>query len=694
MIDFRVSEGFLENNFSRNMSAFKKYLPDIFDLFLDYKEDRYFLVYDGDGNYNLYDSLKECNVYYDHPMKVCAKVLKDYKNSPILFSRLQGGAAEAAAKINPIHVSTTVSLAHISMGVQALSNHTLFPKRIKSMLFVGVGVGHDVQNIIDSKDIENLIIIEKDIDIFYASMYLIEWDSILEKFNNSGRNLSIILDKDPDFLSEQFFSKITSYGHFVANALFMYCPLNIDGYDELIDKLSNIVRGRLLAGFGFYEDARYSVAATYENVKRNIPLYIKNNKLFDLVEGVGYPVFVIGNGPSLDKDIEFIRSNINKAIIISCGSAIKTLERNNIQPDFHVECERTAWTKSWLDQVNPDFIKRINFIGLNVIYPDVYKMFNKVGMVAKTGETGSMMLASALERLKGEPYLPIHSHVNPTVAHMGVGLTPFFGMRKFYLFGIDMGYKNPSYHHSKYSSYSDLKDNYKEEYSPKGDKSFEIKANFASSNMLTNNDYVTFRVFLEGMIGMNHSFFGESYECFNCSDGAYIKFATPMEDRDFMLDLPDLDKNKIINRVMDDFFDPSICDEVVDHLDNILHEDINIVSEICQAMASHFSKPVSSVDEAVHKLDEVADRLFHSEEFLSDDKAYLLTLFSGSLLYFFSTITRILYFRVDDQKVVVDASNEAFSRVAEFFERVEEDYKINCLKNDSMEFHEGFFVDK
>lgn len=693
-MSFKLDRELIDQTYNDNMSAFKKYLPDIYDCFKDYKEERYFLVYDSFGDYNIYDNKRCENLYNPNPMTVCSGVLKEYEKSPILFSKLLAGAGEAGAKINPIHVSTTVSLASVAMGVQAVSPFTLFPKKIKSMLFVGVGIGHDVEYIINNKDIKNLIILEKDKDIFFASLFIVRWDLILDKYSKDGLNLSIIIDEDSDFLSNQLFDKVRKYGQFMANAMFIYCPASIDGYDELIESLSDVVRGRLLSGFGFYEDARYSIAATYENVKRNVPLYIRNNELHEIVGGISYPIFVIGNGPSLDSDINFIRNNSNKAIIISCGSAIKTLERNGILPDFHVECERTAWTKSWLDQVDQDFIKKVNFIGLNLIYPDVFEMFKRSGMLAKTGETGSYMLARALERLKGEPYLPLHSHVNPTVSHMGVGIAPFLGMRRFYLFGIDMGYKSPDYHHSKDSSYSDLKDNYKEEYSPKEDKSFHVDSNFKQSNMLTNGDYLGFRIFLEGIIGMNRSFFGADYECFNCSDGALIKEATPLESRDFMDEYPEFDKEIVVDNIMDRFFNTEICPDVFGYLDDIIKEDIDLVSSICEKMATHFSTPVSSVDEADSKLDDAVSMLFHSDDLVSDEKAYLLTLFSGSMLYYFSTVTRMLYMHVEDSKILTDAANEAFFHVKNFFERVREDYKVNCLKNDSMEFHEGFFVDK
>ena len=418
-----VSKELLDGNYVSNLIALESHFPELYQMIQDYKEERYFLVYDAEGNYNIYDNEEGKNVYPESPLEFCAKSLSEYQKKPIYFSKAYGGVSGVTAQVNPIHSKVMTELATVKIAQKILCQDMVeFPEQIKNMLFVGIGAGHDLEYILKNKDISNVCILEKNIDFFYASLFLIDWAGIFEFFKENNRNLTIILDSDENYLCANFYDVIVSYGHHSANAMFIYSSVMSEHYETLLEKVSDFIRGRLLAGFGFYDDARLGIAATVSNVGSGIPLYVKDTGQEGIKQYEDCPVFIIGAGPSLDQDIAFIKAYQEKAIIISCGSGIKPLEKHGIKPDFHFECERTAFTYHWLDQVDREFFKGIDFIGLNLIYPEVYDLFDRAGMMAKSCETGSFLLAKSLEDLCGEASLPFHTHVNPTVVHMGVGV--------------------------------------------------------------------------------------------------------------------------------------------------------------------------------------------------------------------------------------------------------------------------------
>lgn len=685
---YMITKEYLDQTYLRNMGALEKYFPELFEIFSDYKESRYFLIYDNEGGYNIYDDKKSCNVYPCSPLEFCADSFSKYRESPIFFSKLQGSASELASLVNPVHTKYVKSLAGLSYAHDVLNPlNEKFPDKIKSMLFIGVGIGHDVQHILENKSISNVYILEKEPDIFYASLFILDWESILEKLNKEGKSCVIYVDSNVDLLVSKYYESVVKFGHHNVNSMFLYCPLELDGYSDLYTEISNIVRGRLLAGFGFYDDSRLSIAATIANVNNEIPLYVKSNKIKDIIVSDDIPVFVVGAGPSLDEDMEFIKDNQNKAIIISCGSGIKPLERHGVVPDFHFECERTAFTKHWLDQVNVDFIKKVNFVGLNLIYPDVYTLFNRVGMLAKSSETGSFMLGKTIEKYYGVASLPLHTHVNPTVVHMGVGVAPFLGLKKLYLFGVDMGYKDPNNHHSKASSYADLKTSKKDMFMPSN--SIRVDSNFDESEIYTDDGYVSFRVFLEGIIDINKKIF-KDFECFNCSDGAKIKGAVPKKERDFLLDRNVIDKSFISNDIMDVYFDKDCCANIKDDFNDLVRSDVEIVVNACDVMSNYFVFEADSIDDADARLSLAVNKLFHSDELFSDDKAYLLSLFSGSMLYMFSTMVRILYSRTGRPNENIKAANTGFKIISEFFKEVKIDISKNYSKNDDMSLYDLF----
>jgi len=58
----------------------------------------------------------------------------------------------------------------------------------------------------------------------------------------------------------------------------------------------------LVLGLGFYDDEIISLENTIININNNYPIFsLDNNKMCDI------PLFIVGSGPSIDNDIEFIK---------------------------------------------------------------------------------------------------------------------------------------------------------------------------------------------------------------------------------------------------------------------------------------------------------------------------------------------------------------------------------------------------
>ena len=49
--------------------------------------------------------------------------------------------------------------------------------------------------------------------------------------------------------------------------------------------------------------------------------------------------------------MDFLRENQDKIIIISCGTTLKALLKNNITPDIHVEMERTKYLIEYIEVI-------------------------------------------------------------------------------------------------------------------------------------------------------------------------------------------------------------------------------------------------------------------------------------------------------------------------------------------------------
>ena len=146
---------------------------------------------------------------------------------------------------------------------------------------------------------------------------------------------------------------------------------------------------------GFFEDEILMMRNTYYNLR---------GTAFRLVDRKRHrerstPVFVVGSGPSLDRDIAAIKKWRDRAIVFSCGTAIGILLKNGIRPDLHVENENTFPLVKNLRE----FKRRYGFDGIRLVRDDD----------GAARGIGAFRLPLALFPLAAELHLADRRHPNP-----------------------------------------------------------------------------------------------------------------------------------------------------------------------------------------------------------------------------------------------------------------------------------------
>ncbi len=228
--------------------------------------------------------------------------------------------------------------------------------------------------------------------------------------------------------------------------------------------------------------------------------------------------FVLGAGPSLDYAFEKIREYQDRAVIFSCGSTIGALAREGIVPDFHVEIERTKYTYDTLAEVDRSFLKRTVLIANNPLWTDCFKLFKKGYMFLKLNDTGAILL---------EPTgAPIIWHTGPTVTAAGVALAAEFGFKEIYLFGVDLGSKDPKKHHSEKSNYYDPDSMLSK---IKVDLDIPLPGNFGGQVYAN-------RWFMQTKYAIEMTIKKKGVKVYNTSDGVKIEGAVPLPIEFFRLE--------------------------------------------------------------------------------------------------------------------------------------------------------------
>ena len=248
---------------------------------------------------------------------------------------------------------------------------------------------------------------------------------------------------------------------------------------------------------------------------------------------VGVPVFVVGSGPSLDRDIPFLKANADKAIILSCGSAMRVLAVNGIVPDFQIEVENIEVYRQIEQVAETHDISDVTLLCSVTCERDALEFFDNIVFFMR----GSLS-PYPIWHLTEEQTL---RHCHPTVSNAGLSFAQEIGSREIYLFGVDMGSMDtdPEVHHSKDAYY------YTEGAVINEDDiihTIPVPGNFGGTSH-TSKGLFTARDHLSR--AMKEVTFGQQY--FNCSNGAAIDGARAKSSRSIELEAIDGGKREAVS---------------------------------------------------------------------------------------------------------------------------------------------------
>ncbi|MGS0534955.1 motility associated factor glycosyltransferase family protein [Pseudoalteromonas sp. SaAl2] len=438
--------------FENNIKAFQKYFPEIAEKFLSHQpSDKFNLFLNENGTANFVDYGTGVPLYGKDPISQSKVQIEQMLSNPILGKVDHSTLEFMKNETNFIHIDLMKSIGTIynSAARDLLSNNCV-DKYVPSAIIFGVGLGYYLSEFFESVNAAYISIFEPNEDYFFASLFTFDWAPFLKKVDDEGSFLYFSIGISEDEMYEALYERTGKVGAFsVASAVFFqhYPSKEVN---KLIAEFKKNYH-QFFMGWGFFDDALLSISHTLSNYTRDIsildPVQVENTDYQD------YPVFIVANGPSLDKDIETIKKFQNNAIIVACNSATTALLKYDISPDFHVALERTKATEDFLKAFIPsNERKKINLLVLNVMYPGVLDLFDWCGVALKGNEAGTS-IAQLYEYFNRGKVTSTIAFSNPLVGNTALSFFGSMNFKNLYLFGVDNGYKDPNHHHSKGSYY-------------------------------------------------------------------------------------------------------------------------------------------------------------------------------------------------------------------------------------------------
>lgn len=340
---------------------------------------------------------------------------------------------------------------------------------------------------------------------FAHTLDTIDWGRHIADFQESGGTVYLIAETDPVQIVENAWRTCRTHN-----------PTQIDNFTAIIQgdqktqtEVSQHIAHTLMLSItqlGFFHDECVMLWNAYKNRKSGkVSVFRRAQATID-----GVPAFVIASGPSLEHDLDTIKRHQGNVVVISIASALRPLLDAGIRPDFHVELENVYITPKLIELSKDHELDGIQLVAAATVEPDVLNYFNHAILYSREALSAYPLFSSGVEET-----LPLPG---PTAGNAALSFALESGFAEVYLFGLDLGTRDPTRHHTR-GSYYDTDDAmaHPDEYN------IPIPGNFTEQVW-------TSRAFLSALKNADDlaAKYSERARIINCSDGALLRNAKPI----------------------------------------------------------------------------------------------------------------------------------------------------------------------
>lgn len=656
----------LPKTFNLNIAAFKKYIPEVAARFENYNANQVKLVATEDGVANLIDPETGVPLYNDTPLAQCKEQVERNKQSP-KFAKI-AYTLEESNENTFIHTKYLTQMHDLYLGVQQkLEPLNAIPEHLGAMIVFGVGLGYHLEMLLEDIKIDHLYVCEPNNDWFFASLHTCKWYELLQKLDEQGGSLTLNIGVSWEQFSSDFINNIKNIGSFYAVNAVIYQHYPSAKLSEIINQFAKDFH-LVSVGWGFFDDGVISIAHDYANAQLGIPFLKANAQLARKYRDK--PVFIVANGPSIDETLKYVKEYQDNAIIFSCGSAIKTLLKHNIIPDFHLEIERTMFTYAYLAEfIDNEAMKKINFLTGNIMHPKCAELFKWTGMGFKPTEPSTII---ELDLLGNQDKYAALKFCNPVVGNTALSFACYMGFEEVYLFGMDCGYKDPNRHHSVDSMY------YKDDGSERESIGHLVRAGELTTPGNFGGEVFTTSFLHTGKFYSEHLLkLFPKVNAYNCSDGARINGATPLQAQDILIKELNEDKQVFVEYLKNELF-------IHRDFDDAQYKQVIAIdkfNEIIDKIISFLAVKPNSRAELTIAMREQVRYLF---QYSHSKYRHIYFILEGSLTYAHS-LFRLMLFDFKDEKETVDLVHQAIDIFTEYMEQAKVKYADVLTEIDQQE---------
>lgn len=655
--------------FVQNLVAFEHYYPAIASEMRNFSPKNWYLVTDNHGRLNLWHCERNALLYYQ-PEQEASAAIEHFLHQPARDDVILGQKVPWKFR-HYVHYQAIAKLQPLFSQV-AQQQHAV-PQQLASLILFGIGQGCVLTELLSRRDITNLYICEPNIEQFYASLFTLDWQSLLEQAEQTGRRIYLNIGGDGTDYFNDLMQQFYTVGAFTIANTYLLQTSYTPSLSQAIKKLKSQL-GVVLTIGDYYDHARFGISHSFKSLELGHHWLKADRNSYYQHKATQLPVFVVGNGPSLDQCADYIKEHRDNVIVVSCGTALKPLYQLGITPDFHAEVEQNRSSYRWITQVNDAaYLKKIKLISVNGIHPDTSALFEQTYLAFKEGEASTTLCNKTVAQTQSFAQL---AFAYPTVSNLAINWLLQAGFKQLYLLGVDLGYVDVNNHHSRLSGYYKADGTPVYDYGKLHGDNISVAGNFRPV-VQTKIEFDVSRQVIEQTL---KAVAGQA-EVYNCSDGAFIQGAVPLQPAQILTFKPDAS----VSAILADFLQHSCITPAIakqqDEFKKFYHgEKLNRAITIWRKL---LTQPIEDFDSAKLCIDQQWT-LFKQQSALPD--SIIFYLLYGSTSYFLSLMTKLLPGIAQDESELSAIALEQFNTILTVWQQyladVAEDFQSDPFKLD------------
>ncbi|MGB0670020.1 MAG: 6-hydroxymethylpterin diphosphokinase MptE-like protein [Rhodospirillales bacterium] len=309
----------------------------------------------------------------------------------------------------------------------------------------GLGLGHHLSGVLAETTARHLIIIEPYAGLLTRSLEAIDWAALFERAESRSIALTFVLEEEPEAIVralEQVLNRERM--PVMLDGAFAHLHYPAWALVEARRLFNDRVRNFLIRPNTFMDEAimlRHSLATLRSAGLVDARLVTREPR-----PDPGLPALIVGSGPSLDLVLDRMAELAERAVVISCGSALGVLLKRGIRPCIHIENENTEPLVNNLR----DFQAAYGFEGITLacsttVDPRVPAFFATCLLYFREALSPAGVLGYA------DRALP---HSGPLVGNAATTVALALGFRHILFAGVDCGKREGAGHHAADSVYN------------------------------------------------------------------------------------------------------------------------------------------------------------------------------------------------------------------------------------------------